>query len=128
MQSARGSGGTSGPNPVHEELTTGSGGQPAKGEVTSELIVKFFHGEFTPQGFKRYSGMWKGPPPGTIGKKDRPSVRRAIRPTDVPPAARPTCRRTGGHPTDLPTDRPAEGRLPAERVPSPTSDGGRGDP
>merc|ERR1712084_51045 len=23
-----------------------------------------------PQGFKRYSGLWKGPPPGTIGKKD----------------------------------------------------------
>merc|ERR1739838_286101 len=21
-------------------------------------------------GFKRYSGLWKGPPPGTIGKKD----------------------------------------------------------
>merc|ERR1712032_12257 len=35
-----------------------------------ELIVKFFHGEFTKQGFKRYSGMWKGPPPGTVGKKD----------------------------------------------------------
>jgi len=32
--------------------------------------VKFFHGEFTPQGFKRYAGNWKGPPPGTIGKKD----------------------------------------------------------
>ena len=65
-------------------------------EVISELIVKFFHGEFTPQvspawsqidsliqlgraaaflvtlasaaereagqGFKRYSGQWKGPP------------------------------------------------------------------
>ena len=36
----------------------------------SELIVKFFHGDFTPQGFKRYSGLWKGPPPGNIGKKD----------------------------------------------------------
>merc|ERR1712107_921683 len=22
------------------------------------------------QGFKRYSGLWKGPPPGAIGKKD----------------------------------------------------------
>merc|ERR1712070_417112 len=22
------------------------------------------------EGFKRYSGLWKGPPPGTIGKKD----------------------------------------------------------
>merc|ERR1711972_403535 len=41
-----------------------------KGTVAAELIVKHFHGEFTPQGFKRYSGMWKGPPPGTIGKKD----------------------------------------------------------
>merc|ERR1712039_487422 len=40
------------------------------GGVVSELIVKFFHGEFTKQGFKRYSGMWKGPPPGTVGKKD----------------------------------------------------------
>merc|ERR1719188_1790062 len=35
------------------------------------MIVKFFHGEFTPQGFKRYSGNWKGPPPGTIGKKEQ---------------------------------------------------------
>merc|ERR1712050_493784 len=33
-------------------------------------IVKFFYGDFTPQGFKRYSGLWKGTPPGTIGKKD----------------------------------------------------------
>ena len=38
--------------------------------MLSELAVKFFHGEFTPQGFKRYSGLWKGPPPGSIGKKD----------------------------------------------------------
>merc|ERR1712039_998194 len=54
----------------YAELTTGSGGDPAKGNVVAELIVKFFHGEFTPQGFKRYSGLWKGPPPGTVGKKD----------------------------------------------------------
>ena len=39
--------------------------------MLSELIVKFFHGDFTPQGFKRYSGLWKGPPPGNIGKKAR---------------------------------------------------------
>merc|ERR1712203_813470 len=54
----------------YAELTTGGGGDPPKGNVVSELIVKFFHGEFTPQGFKRYSGLWKGPPPGTVGKKD----------------------------------------------------------
>merc|ERR1712039_1086006 len=54
----------------YAELTSGSGGDPAKGNVVAELIVKFFHGEFTPQGFKRYSGLWKGPPPGTVGKKD----------------------------------------------------------
>merc|ERR1711976_840326 len=54
----------------YAQLTTGSGGDPPKGGVVSELIVKFFHGEFTKQGFKRYSGMWKGPPPGTVGKKD----------------------------------------------------------
>merc|ERR1711972_16471 len=54
----------------YTQLTTGSGGDPPKGGVVSELIVKFFHGEFTKQGFKRYSGMWKGPPPGTVGKKD----------------------------------------------------------
>jgi hypothetical protein len=54
----------------YSELTTGSGGLPPKGNVVSEMVVKFFHGEFTPQGFKRYAGMWKGPPPGTIGKKD----------------------------------------------------------
>jgi len=54
----------------YNALLTGSGGNPPKGTVVAELIVKFFHGEFTPQGFKRYSGLWKGPPPGNIGKKD----------------------------------------------------------
>merc|ERR1711948_234459 len=54
----------------YAEVTTGSGGDPPKGTVVAELIVKFFHGEFTPQGFKRYSGLWKGPPPGNIGRKD----------------------------------------------------------
>jgi len=54
----------------YAETISGSGGDPPKGTITAELIVKFFHGEFTPQGFKRYSGLWKGPPPGTIGKKD----------------------------------------------------------
>merc|ERR1712176_15091 len=54
----------------YDETITGSGGDPPKGSVVAELIVKFFYGEFTPQGFKRYSGLWKGPPPGTIGKKD----------------------------------------------------------
>merc|ERR1712060_320227 len=54
----------------YAETISGGGGDPPKGAIVSELIVKFFHGEFTPQGFKRYSGLWKGPPPGTIGKKD----------------------------------------------------------
>mmetsp|Transcript_7922 Transcript_7922/g.11013 ORF Transcript_7922/g.11013 Transcript_7922/m.11013 type:complete len:224 (+) Transcript_7922:96-767(+) len=54
----------------YAETITGAGGDPPKGTIVAELIVKFFHGEFTPQGFKRYSGLWKGPPPGTIGKKD----------------------------------------------------------
>ncbi|CAE8584971.1 unnamed protein product [Polarella glacialis] len=54
----------------YSELITGVGGDPPKGNVVSEMIVKFFHGEFTKQGFKRYSGLWKGPPPCTIGKKD----------------------------------------------------------
>jgi len=54
----------------YAETISGSGGDPPKGTITAELIVKFFHGEFTKQGFKRYSGLWKGPPPGTIGKKD----------------------------------------------------------
>mmetsp|Transcript_22017 Transcript_22017/g.48373 ORF Transcript_22017/g.48373 Transcript_22017/m.48373 type:complete len:221 (-) Transcript_22017:101-763(-) len=54
----------------YNSLLTGAGGDPPKGTVLSELIVKFFHGDFTPQGFKRYSGLWKGPPPGNIGKKD----------------------------------------------------------
>mmetsp|Transcript_10399 Transcript_10399/g.19431 ORF Transcript_10399/g.19431 Transcript_10399/m.19431 type:complete len:222 (+) Transcript_10399:44-709(+) len=54
----------------YQSLLTGGGGDPPKGTVLSELVVKFFHGEFTPQGFKRYSGLWKGPPPGNIGKKD----------------------------------------------------------
>jgi len=38
-----------------------------QGTVLNELIVKFFYGDFTPQGFKRYSGLWTGPP---YGKKD----------------------------------------------------------
>ena len=42
----------------------------AKGYVVAKLIVKFFQGEFNPQGFKHYSGLWKGPLPGTIGKQD----------------------------------------------------------
>merc|ERR1712187_678055 len=54
----------------YAETCSGSGGDPPKGAIVSELIVKFFYGEFTKQGFKRYSGLWKGPPPGTIGKKD----------------------------------------------------------
>ena len=54
----------------YSQLRTGSGGFPPKGNVVSEMVVKFFHGEFTQQGFKRYSGLWKGPPPGTIGKND----------------------------------------------------------
>jgi len=54
----------------YQSLRTGQGGDPPKGSVVSELVVKHFHGEFTPQGFKRYSGLWKGPPPGSIGKKD----------------------------------------------------------
>jgi hypothetical protein len=54
----------------YNSLLGGGGGDPPKGTVLSELVVKFFHGEFTPQGFKRYSGLWKGPPPGGIGKKD----------------------------------------------------------
>jgi len=54
----------------YNSLLTGQGGDPPKGTVLSELVVKFFHGDFTPQGFKRYSGLWKGPPPGNIGKKD----------------------------------------------------------
>merc|ERR1711997_772550 len=49
---------------------SGNGGDPPKGTITAELIVKFFYGEFTNKGFQRYSGFWKGPPPGTIGKKD----------------------------------------------------------
>merc|ERR1719305_737944 len=54
----------------YAETISGSGGDPPKGTIVAELIVKFFYGEFTKQGFKRYSGLWKGPPPGTIGKKD----------------------------------------------------------
>merc|ERR1712012_860647 len=54
----------------YAETISGSGGDPPKGKVVSELIVKHFYGEFTPQGFKRYSGAWKGPPPNTLGRKD----------------------------------------------------------
>jgi hypothetical protein len=54
----------------YAETISGSGGDPSKGTIVAELIVKFFYGDFTPQGFKRYSGLWKGPPPGNIGKKD----------------------------------------------------------
>jgi len=54
----------------YAEITSGSGGPPPKGNIVAEMMVKFFHGEFTPQGFKRYSGQWQGPPRGTIGNKD----------------------------------------------------------
>merc|ERR1712113_337737 len=54
----------------YKETISGNGGDPPKGMVVSELIVKFFYGDFTPQGFVRYSGLWKGPPPGAIGKRD----------------------------------------------------------
>merc|ERR1712061_719168 len=36
----------------YANICTGGGGDPPKGSVVSELIVKFFHGEFTPQGKK----------------------------------------------------------------------------
>merc|ERR1719293_431639 len=49
---------------------SGSGGLPPKGSVVGELIVKAFYGELKPTGFERYAGMWKGPPPGAIGKRD----------------------------------------------------------
>merc|ERR1711904_74270 len=52
------------------ETMGGSGGLPPKGSVVGELIVKAFYGELKPTGFERYSGMWKGPPPGAIGKRD----------------------------------------------------------
>merc|ERR1712061_738744 len=54
----------------YAETISGSGSDPPKGKVVSELIVKHFYGEFTPQGFKRYSGAWGGPPPNTLGRKD----------------------------------------------------------
>merc|ERR1719380_578158 len=54
----------------YQETISGSGGPPPKGSVVGELIVKAFYGELKPTGFERYSGMWKGPPPGAIGKKD----------------------------------------------------------
>jgi len=54
----------------YAETISGSGGDAPKGTITAELIVKFFHGEFTSKGFVRYSGLWKGPPPGAIGKRD----------------------------------------------------------
>merc|ERR1719436_1586804 len=54
----------------YTETISGNGGDAPKGTVTAEPIVNFFYGDFTPQGFVRYSGLWKGPPPGTIGKKD----------------------------------------------------------
>ena len=62
--------------------------------MLSELIVKFFHGEFTPQGFQRYSGLWKGPPPGNIGKKARPGVRGG---EGTPPKGTGHTRKCSGH-------------------------------
>merc|ERR1719327_2197634 len=50
---------------------TGAGGNPPKGSVTAELIVKHFHGSWDDKGqFTRYSGQWQGPPRGSIGNKD----------------------------------------------------------
>merc|ERR1712032_621871 len=53
----------------YEETISGKGGDAPKGTITGEMIVKFFYGEFTKQGFKRYSGNWAGPPRNTIGKR-----------------------------------------------------------
>jgi len=59
----------------YEETLSGSGGLPKKGDVVSELVVKSFYGTFSDKGFARYSGLWKGPPPGAIGMKDiQPAV------------------------------------------------------
>ena len=52
------------------ELLAGSSGNAPKGTGLAALIVKFVHGNFTPQGSKGYAGLWKGPPPGNIGNKD----------------------------------------------------------
>merc|ERR1711879_783515 len=54
----------------YQETMSGAGGPPPKGCVVGELIVKAFYGELKPTGFERYAGMWKGPPPGAIGKRD----------------------------------------------------------
>ncbi|CAK0817211.1 unnamed protein product, partial [Prorocentrum cordatum] len=55
----------------YDETISGSGGDPPKGSITAELIVKHFHGVWDARGtFTRYSGQWKGPPPGGIGKRD----------------------------------------------------------
>lgn len=55
----------------YEETMTGAGGNPPKGAITSELIVKHFHGVWDAKGtFARYTGQWKGPPPGGIGNRD----------------------------------------------------------
>ncbi|CAK0817212.1 unnamed protein product, partial [Prorocentrum cordatum] len=55
----------------YDETISGSGGDPPKGSITAELIVKHFHGVWDDKGtFTRYSGQWKGPPPGGIGKRD----------------------------------------------------------
>ncbi len=55
----------------YQETMTGAGGNPPKGSVTAELIVKHFHGEWDDKGqFTRYSGQWQGPPRGSIGNKD----------------------------------------------------------
>jgi len=55
----------------YQETMTGAGGNPPKGSVTAELIVKHFHGSWDDKGqFTRYSGQWQGPPRGSIGNKD----------------------------------------------------------
>jgi len=54
----------------YAETISGSGGDAPKATITAELIVRLFHGEFTSKGYVHYSGLWKGPPPGAIGKWD----------------------------------------------------------
>merc|ERR1712187_26011 len=59
----------------YQETISGAGGNPPKGTVAAELIVKHFHGEWDDKGqFTRYSGMWQGPPRGTIGNDDTQKV------------------------------------------------------
>merc|ERR1712204_89386 len=53
----------------YTETISGNGGDPPKGTIAAELIVKFFYGEFTKQGFCALLRILERPTPRSNRQK-----------------------------------------------------------